>query len=94
MTTQDPYLRQHEARYAPDERIDQRLATTRGSKGSVFGLVVAVAIGLAIVAVLSLGPAATTDPVEAPVAVDPTGAPMPMTDAPDAPVAPDGAPVE
>lgn len=106
MTSQDPYLRQHEARYAPDELNDPQFATTRRSPGSALGLVVVLVIAVAIVAVLSLGPAATTDPVEAPVATDPDGAPMPMTVAPDAPVqdvapgagavpaAPDGAAAE
>ncbi|SNS99783.1 hypothetical protein [Antarctobacter heliothermus] len=106
MTSQDPYLRQHEARYAPDELTDPKYASTRRSPGSALGLAVALAIAVAIVAVLSLGPAATTDPVDTPVAADPDGAPVPMTVAPDAPVqdvtpeggavpaAPDGAPVE
>ncbi|CAM9971715.1 MAG: hypothetical protein CMF72_13815 [Mameliella sp.] len=106
MTSQDPYLRQHEARYTPDELTDPQLASTRRSPGSALGLVVVLAIAIAIVAILSLGPAATTDPVETPVGVDPDGAPVPMTVAPDAPlqdvtpdggaapVAPGGAPVD
>ena len=83
MTSQDPYLRRHEARYSPDELIDRRLTSTRRSPASALGLIVALLLAVAIVAVLALGPAATTDPVEPAVASEPADAPVPQTAAPE-----------
>ncbi|MBW4981933.1 hypothetical protein KZZ07_05180 [Mameliella sp. CS4] len=72
--TTDPYLRQHEARYSPEERIDERLSSSRRSAGSALGIAVGLILAIGIVALIAFGPGATTDPVapaEAPAAVDP-----------------------
>jgi hypothetical protein len=89
--TTDPYLRQHEARYSPDERIDERLASSRRSGASALGIVVGLILAIGIVALIAFGPGATTDPVapaEAPAAVDPATTVDPAT----APTAVDPAP--
>ncbi|WP_421905052.1 hypothetical protein [Mameliella sp.] len=80
--TTDPYLRQHEARYAPEERIDERLASSRRSGGSALGIAVALIVAIGIVALIAFGPGATTEPVapaEAPAAVDPNTTGDPAT---------------
>ena len=84
----DPYLRQHEARYRPDEMRDREPLTSRRSAGSTIGIVAAVLLAMGVVAVIAFGQGATTDPVEAPAATDVA----PAADDP-APVASDAAPV-
>ncbi|MDD9729841.1 hypothetical protein PVW46_07965 [Mameliella sp. AT18] len=75
--TTDPYLRQHEARYSPEERIDDRLASSRRSGGSALGILVALLVGLGVVALIAYGSGSTTTPVD-PAAIDPAGAPTAM----------------
>ena len=64
--THDPYLQRHDARLEQQNAMGARFPTTRSNTGTAIGLAVALALLVGLGAMLSLGPDATTTPVDAP----------------------------
>ncbi|MBV7394168.1 hypothetical protein [Mameliella sediminis] len=76
-TTDAPNLRQYETHYTPEDYPEVRHATTRRSATSALGLVVALFIAVGMVVVIGVGQSMTTDPVNAPVTVNPAASDAP-----------------
>lgn len=105
--THDPYLQRHDARLEQQNAMGGRFPSTRSNTGTAIGLAVALALLVGLGAMLSLGPDATTTPVEAPdgpavtqpmsqdgtvpAPADPATAPAGDPEAAVAPTAPDAA---
>ncbi|MBN7784667.1 hypothetical protein JYP51_07035 [Ponticoccus gilvus] len=64
--THDPYLQRHDARLEQQDATGARFPTTRSNTGTAIGLAVALALLVGLGVMLSLGPDATTTPVDAP----------------------------
>lgn len=85
--THDPYLKQQQTRYAPDDRNREVIHSTRTSVVSIIGIAAVAILALAAILALVLGPGATTEEVDVP-ATGPEAtieAPQPVTPGAQAP---------